>query len=387
MPQANANRQALYTVPESTWGTPVTGTQRRTMRYTGESLAHNKNTVDSKELRADGNVPDLIEVGVEAGGNINFELSPGSYTLELENLLRSTFVTTTFGPASVVFNSGAKTMAATNIGVGLVVGQIIRVVGTLNVGFFTLTVVTTNSVTVSETVATETVSATINGSYIRNAMVEKFHTIEREFGDLSSGHFQQFPGSEVNTMDLNVQADSVVNGVWGMLCKEELTPTSATFSAAGAPSAATTTDVLNATSSVGTVLEGSTLAALTTAIQGITLNVNTNRAGRRAIKNRGAVGIRQGRCVVTGTMTAYFEDAALLTKMIAHTASGLQCRLHTNPSTPTVGPTVIVTIPRLKYSGGDPNATAVDTDVLLPLAFQGLYNSGTGCTIQIDVFT
>jgi hypothetical protein len=257
-----------------------------------------------------------------------------------------------------------------------------------NVGFFRVASATTNAITVEETLVNEgpISNVKIDASRLRNGSTETFFTLERAFNDLSLQHFHAFPGCEVNTAQFTIQADQIVTAVLGIIGKEELTPTSATFSSAGAADAASATDVYNATSNVGQVLEGSTLAALTTAIQGIQFTVNTNRQGRRAIKSRGAVGVRQGRIIVTGTITAYFESGALLAKMIAHTASGFHTRLHTNPATPTDGYSLLITMPRLKFTAGDPNAGAVDTDVLHPLGFQALRDPATDCTLQFDRF-
>lgn len=74
-------------IEESTWGvTPATPTWE-TMRITGESMKPNINNVKSNEIRADRNVPDLIQVGSAAGGQIDGELSYGSFDALLESLL------------------------------------------------------------------------------------------------------------------------------------------------------------------------------------------------------------------------------------------------------------------------------------------------------------
>jgi len=76
---ASANRVALRYIPEVTFGiTPSTG-QHTALRLTGESLNYNINTDTSKEIRADRNIADLIQLGAETSGDVQFELSYGTY--------------------------------------------------------------------------------------------------------------------------------------------------------------------------------------------------------------------------------------------------------------------------------------------------------------------
>jgi hypothetical protein len=90
---ANASQTRLAYVAESTYGvTPATPTFQK-LRYTAEGLGANIENVTSNEIRADRNVSDLIQVGSSAGGNVDFELSYGSYDDFLESLMFSTFST------------------------------------------------------------------------------------------------------------------------------------------------------------------------------------------------------------------------------------------------------------------------------------------------------
>src|SRR5215468_2545783 len=205
MPQASTSRAQLFYVAETAWGSVPTGPPKlKELRFTGESLAHQKNTVMSAEIRADGQVPDLIEVGASAGGNINFELSYGAYDDFFEDLLHSAFVDKTAFTASLTYTSGTKTIAGTNIGVSLIVGQTIRVQGMTtpsNNGFFTVATVSTNSITVVETITTEgpVSNCKVDASRLRNGVVEGSSVIEKLFSDLSSGQFVSFTGMEPNT--------------------------------------------------------------------------------------------------------------------------------------------------------------------------------------------
>jgi hypothetical protein len=391
MPQASTSRAQLFYAAETQWGVTPTGPApvMKELRFTGESLAHQKNTIQSAEIRQDGQVPDLIEVGASAGGNINYELSYGAYDDWLSALFHANWVDTTLSSLSITFTSGPKTIAATGIGATIVPGQYFRVQGATNPtnnGFFTAVIVAANSITVAETIVTEgpTAACKVDGSRLRNGIVEKSFTIEKLFSDLTSGQYVNMPGCEANTMSMNLQADQIISGVLGIIGKEGF---SVSATVGSGTSAAPAFDVMNATSNIGTLLEGyPTMAALTTAIQQIQFTINTNLAGRRAIKSRGAIGIRQGRFVVTGNINAYFESGALYTKMISHGSSALHARVHDTPSAPSTGRSYFLTFPRIKFSNGDPVSPAVDQDVFCNLAFQAIRDPLLGITAQIDRF-
>lgn len=85
----DTSQMRLAYIAESTEGTTPSTPAFTVARITGESLAPNIAHASSDEIRADGNVPDLTQVGMAAGGNVNFELSYGSFDDWLESLLRS----------------------------------------------------------------------------------------------------------------------------------------------------------------------------------------------------------------------------------------------------------------------------------------------------------
>lgn len=78
---AESNRAVLrYLVEDNAcWGvTPATGVSRE-MRITGSSLAAEKQTVISEEIRADRMVSDVIESAASTGGDIDAEFSAGTF--------------------------------------------------------------------------------------------------------------------------------------------------------------------------------------------------------------------------------------------------------------------------------------------------------------------
>ena len=88
---ADSNRVSLRKIEESTWGTtPGSGTTRL-LRSTSSSLATNKETVVSDELRSDRMVSDVVEVSAMSGGDVSWEFSAGAHDEEFAAFLNSTF--------------------------------------------------------------------------------------------------------------------------------------------------------------------------------------------------------------------------------------------------------------------------------------------------------
>lgn len=86
-----SNRTALRVVPESVFGTTPANPVFQNLRYTGESVAFGIKNITSNEIRADRMTTDLIQVGADVSGDIDFELSFDSYKYLLECAFCSTF--------------------------------------------------------------------------------------------------------------------------------------------------------------------------------------------------------------------------------------------------------------------------------------------------------
>lgn len=77
---AESNRAVIRYIAEDNdcWGvTPASGKSRE-MRLTGSSLAAEKETVVSEEIRADRMIADVIETAASSGGDVDVEFSAGS---------------------------------------------------------------------------------------------------------------------------------------------------------------------------------------------------------------------------------------------------------------------------------------------------------------------
>ena len=91
MSLATSNRTALRYVAESVFGTTPTTPVLSTVRYTGESINYSLRNIKSQEIRDDRNTADLIQVQSDAGGDVNFEMSYGSFDDLIEAALCGTW--------------------------------------------------------------------------------------------------------------------------------------------------------------------------------------------------------------------------------------------------------------------------------------------------------
>lgn len=87
----DTSQTRLAYIPEVTYGVTPATPAFNVMRYTGESLVPNVQYVTSNEINTHRQVSDLTQVGGEAGGDINIELSYGNFDTLLEALLGGTW--------------------------------------------------------------------------------------------------------------------------------------------------------------------------------------------------------------------------------------------------------------------------------------------------------
>lgn len=79
MPGSSSNLIELRYINEAVFGVTPATPALKLLRLTGESLNAGLQTAISEEIRSDRNVQDLVQVGSDAGGSVEFELSHGSF--------------------------------------------------------------------------------------------------------------------------------------------------------------------------------------------------------------------------------------------------------------------------------------------------------------------
>ncbi len=387
---ADSNRTAVRYVEESTWGTTPSGPNMKALNITSESLKSNINTVTSDTIRSDRNVSDITQVGGGASGDIGFELRYGDIDDLIAGAMQSAWVTTrvSTGVASAMA-SGATIQADSSALNAIVSGQFVRLSGssaTANDGDYRVTAVSTtgsntkiyladasSGATASLTTDVFTTGTLLQGKMIRNGTTKRSYTVEKEFADVSS--VARYPGMRVTTFSMNFESQSILTGTIGFSGKGQISA-SATIASAITP--ASTNEVMNASGNVGRIWEGGQ-AVTGIAFQSISIELNNNPRDQAKVGSDQLAGIGTGRCEVTGSLTAYFENNALLDKFTNGTKSSFRTQI-----TDSNGRSYIVTLPRITYTDFTVTAGGPNADIMQEGSFGAAVDVTGKYAIQID---
>ncbi len=384
---SDSNRVALRYVKEVTFGTNP-GTDMTALRYTSEGLTPNVEFIASDEIRNDRQITDTIQTGSEPGGDINFELSYGTFDPFFEAALYSAGWSTAVNVSRTdidaaagdnSFNTAAGDFTTENIAVG----QWIEVRGfstnPTNNGYFRVVSITALKLVVDGGPALITEAAgdtiTMKGEYIRNGTTRGSFTVEKEFTDITQ--FEVYNGVIPGTLDLSIESDSIVTGTFTTL---GLTHTLQQVTAGtGTVTAANTNDVMNAVSNVLKVVEGGSV--LSDCVQSADFTLNDNLRGIKCVGVLGNNDVGVGRVEVTGSMTVYFANNTIYDKFTNVSTSSLSFIIEDG-----AGNAYAITFPKIKYTALSAVAGGTDQDVVLDLEFQALLDTASGATVQIDRF-
>jgi hypothetical protein len=377
MATSDTNRGQLRFSAETVWGeTPSTPTTTEA-RITSESLQHQKDTRVSQIIISDRQRADILEVGVNATGDIGYELSYADWEPFFESALYNTITSTLVAQASTTFAASTITGAAGTDYSNLLTDQWIKISanGNANDGAVVkLTAVTSTVLTVTgSTLTVGVASANVIGRNLRNGTTEKSFFIETDFSDITAHKY--FTGMVVSQMSMDAQTDEIVTGTFSFL-GEGGTVSSVTVASTVITSAGTNTP-MTGTANVINLREGE--AALSEAVQAVNITINNNLRALRKIGSKPAFGLGVGGVDVTGTTSMYFENITHYQKFINHTDTSMSFAFND-----VNGNKVIVTVPSLYYTAGDPQLTGIDADVFLNLTWQARKDPTHGYSVQFD---
>lgn len=306
---ASGSRHSIRYVEELVRGTTPANPIFKALRQTGVTLGLSKESLQSEEGRSDRMIADVRHGARSIAGDINFELSYGSF----DDILAAVLM-------------GAWTVDGGGVGI----------------------------------------------DRLKAGLLRKYFTLEREFGDLEAGDkFMRFTGCEFNTMELQVNANAMVTGSFGVIGMDMITAAAA-LAGATYPAPPTTA----ALDSFTGVLEeaGNPIAVITE----ITASLENGLEPRYVVGSKTSIKPSVGRSNATLNVTAFFEDSALLTKFVNETESSISFDLP-DPA----GNILRFTYPRVKYMGGQPD-TEGEGPVTLSMPVQALLDPVTGTNLYID---
>lgn len=307
---ADGSRHSMALVQEDNYGVTPANPVFTPIRHTQTTLALSKESLQSEELRSDRQIADFRHGARQVGGDIQFELSYLSFDEILEAVLCGTWAEDT------------------------------PIAGT---------------------------------SQLKAGVTRRSFTIERRFADLLAAQkpYYRYSGVEFNSMQLQVNANAMITGTFGVIGQEFSTGQTALAGATYDP--ATTTSPLD--SFTGQLKEdGSTIAVITE----IQLTVENGLETRFVVGSKTTIRPSIGRSNISGTVTAYFEDSTLVDKFVNEEDSSIEFELPDGD-----GNLLKVTLPRIKYTGGSPDVTG-EGPVTLSMPFQALLDSVSGTNIILE---
>lgn len=311
---ANGSRHSLYAVEEVTTGTTPNDPALELVRITGTTLGLSKDTLQSNEIRSDRQLSDLRMGSNQVGGDVNFELSYGSFDKFL-----------------------SAALMATN--------------------------------------GWEADTPALGTDQIKAGQGRQGFTFVRHFADIQAVDkpYYIYRGCEINTLSLSIAANSMITGTFSVIGKSQ--ELAQDLTALGTPTfpAASTTSPLD--SFTGSLKENGTTIAVITEIQ---LQLENNINPRFVVGQKDSIDASVGRSNCTGTITAFFEDSSLVEKFINETESNIEFELPDG-----AGNLLKVIIPRIKYTGGQPDVSG-EGPITLSMPFQALLDATEGTNIIME---
>lgn len=214
------------------------------------------------------------------------------------------------------------------------------------------------------------------GDQIKNGITPSSVTIERGFLGQTVPTYITNTGMEVGNLTTTITSKANIVG-------------SATFmgmgggesTVAGGTSydAITTGNVMAANANVGRLgVNGSQLVGPNWS-QSISFVIENNLRTVESVDSASPVAIREGECKVTGDMNTYFGSDTELAAFYAGTTRPINARVAKN------GQAIIYQVPRATYrAGGNPSATAKNTDIMAKYQYQASRDSATNAHIVLD---
>ena len=198
----------------------------------------------------------------------------------------------------------------------------------------------------------------------------KFFSIEDYAADIDQARV--FTGMSVSTMAISLAPNQMVTTTFGMVGKDMAI--SATEKTQDAASGAAPFDAYSGDISIGNV-GGAAPVAIVTALD---FTLNNSYAPTFVIGDDSAPSLEYGRAEVEGTLTAYFEDAALINRFLNETETEIEVSVND----PTGANSYTFSFPRVKINSAD---VGVDgpTSRMISMSFVALYDTTEGTNLKI----
>jgi len=202
----------------------------------------------------------------------------------------------------------------------------------------------------------------------------KTKSFERQFLDI--GQYEAFAGCIPSDLTLSFDPAKIIGGTWNIMGMSA--PIMSSTSIQGSGTLTTPTTAPPCDTFIGAITEGGSPIAVATQCQ---MTIKTGRSLSPVIGSKFSPDIFMGTILVSGTLSAFFQDNSLATKFYNEVNSTL---VLTANELPTSGQRKMVfTLPNIKYSGNK-KSPPPQGGVVQQLPFEALYDVSSGTTLQID---
>lgn len=374
---SDSNRTKTSLVVESTAGETPVGDDFLIIPKASCSLRDNTKYVESDIIRDDCNVQSVQKVGSVIGGSVATELFFSASGESIHALMQGAFRTTETAAATEVTGVACSggVLSATGIHTGVEVGDLVKVRTSadalVGVGYFPVSVVGTNSITVTGSPTNGTGYKVVRGARMKNGTTDIDFSIEH--ARLDATLYSIFRGLAVSRMSMAIADEQITK-----LNFDFAGLNSSRGASAYAPgyTAHTDRDPITAVSVPMFRIAGTTYEFVD-----MSINVDTSAVARRRVGLATPTRVRRGTARITGTVNIYLDAWTELVKYSDGTASDMQIVQQDSE-----GNAYGLVIPKLKWTDGMADTRGKDQDDFKRLTFQAELNSTQGISARWQRF-
>lgn len=214
---------------------------------------------------------------------------------------------------------------------------------------------------------------TFSSNVLKVGTTPKFFSIEDAATDITQ--FRLFTGMAVSSLAVSIRPNQMVTGTFSMVGKDMSISGTSVDATKTASSGNAPFDAYSGALSIGDAGGGLSAAAIVT---GIDFTINNALAPTFVVGASTTPQLEYGMATVEGTITAYFENAALINRFLNETETALQVVV----DDPTGSSDYTWLFPRVKINGAD---VPVDnpTSRIITLPFVALYDSTEATNLKL----
>lgn len=214
---------------------------------------------------------------------------------------------------------------------------------------------------------------TFSTNVLKIGTTPKFFSIEDAATDITQ--YRLFTGMSVSSLAVSIRPNQMVTGTFSMIGKNMSISGSSVDSVKTASSGNAPFD---AYSGALKIADAGGVLATSAIVTGIDFSINNALAPTFVVGSSTTPQLEYGMATVEGTITAYFEDAALINRFLSETETALEVSV----DDPTGSSDYTFLFPRVKINGAD---VPVDnpTSRIITLPFVALYDTTEATNLKL----